>query len=192
MKLVEDSVKEFLGLVGQSKVDIYNEISLQHELGLHLRKSCPDGIRVRFERPISYFGFSGGNFSKKEIDICLLGPGKKAEFALELKFPRQGQHPEQMFAACVDIAFLEALVSAGFGGGLLLMVVDDELFYRGREQDGIYRFFRAGQPIHGRVVRPTGRRDSSVQVSGSYSVRWHHLPNGMSYWMAGVSSLRKV
>ncbi len=192
MKGVEKCVTEFLALVGRAEVEVYNEFSLQHELGFYLRKCCTDGTRGNFERPVSYFGFPAANFTKREIDICLLSPDKKPRVAVELKFPRQGQHPEQMFAACQDIAFLEELVAAGFEAGLFVMLVDDELFYGGRDQVGIYRFFRGGLPINGRIVRPTGQRDSWVQVRGSYSVRWDHLGNGISYWMAWVRHQREV
>lgn len=187
MKHVEKRVIEFLALVGQARLEVYNEFSFQHELGFYLRECCSDGARVNFERPISYFGFSSANFAKREIDICLVSPDRKPRIAIELKFPRQGPHPEQMFAACQDIAFLEQLVAAGFEAGLFLMLVDDELFYRGRDQAGIYRFFRRGLPIHGRIVRPTGQRDSWVEVRGSYPVRWSHLGGGISYWMSSVA-----
>jgi hypothetical protein len=46
-----------------------------------------------------------------------------------LKFPRNGQYPEQMLNACKDVAFLEQLVERGFDGGLFVMAADDRLFY---------------------------------------------------------------
>src|SRR2546427_5888812 len=58
-----------------------------------------------------------------------------------------------------------------------VLVVDDELFYRGRDQEGIYRFFRGSTcpPIRGRIVRPTGQRDTWVHIQGAYSGQWQHL-----------------
>jgi hypothetical protein len=144
----------------------------------------------KLERPTSFFNYPVKNFWKKEIDICVLGEDKEPKIAIELKFPRQGQHPEQMFASCIDIAFLEDLVDAGFELGIFLMVIDDPLFYSGRETGGIYRHFRSDVPIHGRISKPTGNRRCWVPVRGSYEVKWRRLKNGMKYWMAAIQKVR--
>jgi hypothetical protein len=68
---------------------------------------------------------------KKEIDISVLPLDSSERVAIELKFPRNGQYPEQMFKCCQDIRFLEQLVDAGLAAGMFVMVVSDPLFYSG-------------------------------------------------------------
>ena len=122
----------------------------------------------------------------------MVGPDKEPKLAIELKFPRQGQHPEQMYAACIDIAFLEELVDAGFQTGFFLMVVDDRLFYNGRKIEGIYKFFRNGHTINGRISRPTGNSRSWIKIIGHYNVSWKHLKNGMNYWIATIQKINQT
>ena len=86
---------------------------------------------------------------KRESDISILTSDHTKKLAAELKFPRNGQHPEQMFKAIQDLAFLEQLVAGGFISGAFVMPVDDPLFYSGRDQTGIYSFFRGGQGLQG-------------------------------------------
>lgn len=49
---------EFMHLVADEQVEIYNEFSLQHELGLFLRTRLP-GYKVQFERNTKFFGIKG-------------------------------------------------------------------------------------------------------------------------------------
>jgi len=155
---------------------IYNEFSLQHEMGIFFRSELGSGLRVQFERPVAFFDLTpseaGERFEKKEIDIAIFsvnGSGQTVNkvAVIELKYPRRGQYPEQMFSVCADIRFLEQLVSApnGFEEGFSVFVADDNLFFRGtREEGSIYTHFRqadsdANTPITGQIRKPTGTRD---------------------------------
>ncbi len=71
----------------------------------------------QFERNVSYFYPRQTSWLKRELDIALFRAGPIPLAALEFKYPRSGQYPEQMYKACIDIAFLEQLVSAGFSAG---------------------------------------------------------------------------
>ena len=147
-----EHIHHFFSLVAARQIEIYNEFSLQHELGIHLRDRLrADGTKVRFERPVSFFSLPG-KFEKKEIDLSLTDASGGCSVAIELKFPRAGQYPEQMFKACQDILFLEQLVSAGFAGGFFIMAAEHPLFYRREDATGIYRFFREGTPIAGQIL----------------------------------------
>jgi hypothetical protein len=165
-------IDEFFDLVAQERVEIYNEFSLQHELGVHLRSVLPRRFKVQFERPVGFFDIKAQGLPKKEIDISVFAEGQGERVAIELKFPRNGQYPEQMFSACRDMAFLEELVRHGFNAGFFVIAADDPLFYRGPGQDGIYACFRAGRPIHGNIRKPTGARDESLCLAGSYALSW--------------------
>lgn len=131
---------------------------------------------MQFERPVGYFGLNKHNFAKTEIDIVVFDPDKTEKYAIELKFPRNGRYPEGMFDSCTDICFLEQLRQSGFKQCCFIMVADDALFYkRGRTQEGIYRYFRDGEPIHGRIQKPTGKRDHEFQITGSYLIHWNQV-----------------
>jgi hypothetical protein len=114
------AVPEFFAAVGRGAVEIYNEFSLQHELGCFLRASIPAPPKVHFERSVEFFEPRGADqYEKKEIDIAVFTPDQRHRVAIELKYPRNGQYPEQMFSACRDIVFLEQLVAGGFSGGVV-------------------------------------------------------------------------
>jgi hypothetical protein len=169
---VTEFIEAFFGEVGEGRVEIYNEFSLQHELGIYLRKEMVPPYKVQFERPVDFFGLRRGDLLKTEIDISLFASDQAERAAIETKFPRNGRYPETMFDFCKDVAFLEELVRSGFHTGLLVVAADDALFWAGGRQDGIYAPFRARGTLHGRIDKPTGGKGESVAISGSYNVRW--------------------
>lgn len=175
-----DHIKSFFASVGSGEIEIYNEFSLQHELGAYLRRHVM-GAKIQFERTVSFFGLHRAQFLKKEIDISIFATPQQPNFAIELKYPRAGQHPEQMFKACQDIVFLEQLVSAGFGRGYFIMAAEDPLFYRREVIDGIYSFFRGDTPIAGQIFGPTGDRTRAVTVSQRYQVQWQPVKDLLQY-----------
>lgn len=165
----------FLDCLASGVIEIYNEFSLQHELGLFLRAQIGDAFRVQFERPTQFFGI-GHRLTKREIDISVFQPDRREWHAIELKYPRNGQYPEQMFQFCKDVAFLEELAChGGMASGMLLIVADDPLFYGRGSTDGIYGPFRGGIPLTGEIRKPTGKRDVVLKIDGSYRIEWVSL-----------------
>jgi hypothetical protein len=163
---------DFMDYSKSENLEIYNEFSLQHELGIFLRKQLPNYL-VQFERNVRYFSNSKFPFTKKEIDISIFTEDKsQLIYAIELKYPKNGQYPETMFNICKDIAFVEELKIVGFTQTAVLTLVDDELFYAG-SGGGIYDYFRKNKPLTGLINKPTGAKDSAVTIKGSYSVNWH-------------------
>lgn len=90
---------------------VYNEFSLQHELGVFLRQQLGHQYKIQFERNVRYF-YADANTIKKEIDIVIVND--KEKYAIELKCPRNGQYPETMFSCIKDIRFMEQVQSLGF------------------------------------------------------------------------------
>jgi hypothetical protein len=168
---VDKVIGDFFGQVEAGAIEIYNEFSLQHELGLFIRSAVTSHYRVQFERPVGFFKLRGSTFIKKEIDISVVSADASERIAIELKFPRSGQHPEQMFKFCEDLSFVEQIVAAGFTAGYFVAAVDDSLFYSG-SAIGIYAYFRAAVPLHGLIQKPTGKRDATVNICGTYTVQW--------------------
>jgi len=179
-------LQDFFHLVANGIIEIYNEFSLQHEVGCYIRSVLSTEFKIQFERPTEFFGIAHHALEKKEIDIAVFSDSEK--IAIELKFPRNGQYPEQMFKACQDIRFLEQLCDAGFDQGLFVMVADDDGFYSPKRQNsGIYRFFRAGHPLHGWIRKPTGRQDHTLTIHGTYQITWYPIHNSLRYALVRVT-----
>jgi hypothetical protein len=179
----------FIDALGQGSVEVYNEFSLQHELGIYLRGlPCFAGKKIQFERNINFFGSTSGQFwTKKEIDISVFAKPANPELAVELKFPRNGQHPESMFSFCKDLRFLEELrTQAGFESCLLLVLADDPLFYQGTKNNDIYSFFRGGKTLTGNISKPTGAKKPSVTLAGQYQVQWQPIIGNLKYFTLTV------
>jgi hypothetical protein len=181
-------IDNFFALVRNQQVEIYNEFSLQHELGIFLRKKMEESTKIQFERNVQYFGFEKDDFEKKEIDLAIFSNSKNdLTCAIELKFPRNGQVPESMFSFCKDIAFLEQLVISGFKSAYFIAVADDKLFYSGKSQ-GIYSLFRDQKEITGIIQKPTGSKDSEVHISGSYIANWSLVSGDTKYCVIKIDS----
>ena len=184
---MEQALEKFFGSMRSGSVEVYNEFSFQHELGIYLRKEVPDK-QVQYERNVSYF-FQGREFDKREIDIAVFSRDKSELTSVcELKFPRNGQYPEQMFSFCKDIVFLEQLVKAGFRKAYFIVVADDRLFYSGDKVDGIYAYFRSNKPIEGKITKPTGKKDDSIFVEGSYYANWKVIQESLKYCVIEIPS----
>ena len=151
-------IEGFFSAVRNEMIEIYNEFSLQHELGIYLREKYAEK-KVQFERNVEYFGLDKSAFVKKEIDISVFSDDK-TDFScvFELKYPRNGKYPEEMYSFCEGIVFLEQMVRGGFEKAYFVAVVDDPLFYSGPKTDGIYAYFRSNQPIEGSIQKPTGSK----------------------------------
>jgi len=183
---MDDILRLFAKKVSLGKIDIYNEFSLQHEIGIFLRKYFPED-KVQFERNISDFDFTRDDFIKKEIDISILSKGMSSlHCAIELKFPRNGQYPEQMFNFCKDIMFVEQLKYAGFSRSFFIVFADDPLFYQG-QGEGIYGYFRKKHTLHGKIQKPTGRKDTEVFIRGSYKIYCNPVKDKLQYTFIEVT-----
>ena len=122
---------------------------------------------------------------KREIDIAVFSEDRITKVALELKFPRNGQYPEQMFSARIDLAFLEDVVRAGFAFGMFVIAAEDALFYRGAADRMPYAAFRGSSPLTGEICKPTGRKGRVVQLAGAYTIRWQRA-DGLRYAIVTV------
>ena len=144
--------------------------------------------KIQFERNVAHFGFDKNFFEKKEIDICIFSENPTQLIStIELKYPRNGQVPESMFSFCKDIAFLEQLKKAGFSSAYFLAVADDKNFYQGKTK-GIYGLFRNQEPITGTIIKPTGEKNKSVNIIGSYTAFWHSISESSRYCLIEINT----
>ncbi len=183
---MEELIHQFFDKVRTQEVDLYNEFSFQHELGIFFRQNISD-YKIQFERNISHFGFPKDNFQKKEIDISIFNNQEKT-CVLELKYPRNGQVPEQMYSFCKDISFLEQLSRSGFKSAFFIAIADDPLFYSGKKTSGIYGLFREQQVINGIISKPTGKKNTSVNIQGTYTAIWLPLKGKSKYCVIKIDT----
>jgi len=175
-------ISEFFESAEKSKVEFYNEFNFQHEIGFWLRKKLNKKYKVEFERNVDHFGLTKSEFPKKEIDLVIYEKDKRIKYAIELKFPTNGQYPEQIYKSFQDIKFLEQLVKKGFKCWFIFLT-RDKLFYEGKTE-GIYKYFRKPKenPINGKISKPTGTSMDSIVIQGSYKIKWQNLENRMKYF----------
>jgi len=180
-------LKKFVEEISADRVEIYNEASIQYELAIYLREHLGNRYKIQLERNICYFNVDKQGFLKKEMDIVLFTPDKKEKHCIELKFPTNGQYPEQMFSACKDVRFLEELVNVGFDTCYFMMFAEDPIFYTKRENEyGIYKIFREERLIKGEVRKPTGKKDKVLHFEKEYKIKWFDIKNNLKYFIIEV------
>ncbi len=165
----------FNRIISTRNIEIYNEFSLQHELGIYLRESLPE-YKVQFERNISFFTKTKPcNTIKKEIDISIFqNNGEK--YAIELKFPQNGQYPEQMYSFVKDLKFMEQLKeNFEFSHTYCVTLVSDKNFYSPtNKSDGIYKYFRNENKVYGKIFKPTGKgkEQDFIDITNIHEFTW--------------------
>lgn len=179
-------LNEFFLYVRTTNVEIYNEFSLQHELGIYLRKKL-DGYRIQFERNVSFFT-NDNKTIKKEIDIVIFNDDQSEKYAIELKSPMNGQYPEQMYSFVKDIKFMEQLKVRGFTKNYCVTLVSDTPFYEGKENKGIYKHFREEYSVYGRIFKPTGagKNEKNIALSNIYTINWQDLSETRKYYIVEI------
>ena len=172
-------------MTSELEIRVYNEVSLQLELGLYLRNRLYGlGYIVYFERNIKDIlklrdkEEEANEFVKKEIDIVIEKKATNELYAIELKFPRDGMYPEEMYQFLIDICFVEQLKSTVFfTGTFTLTLVDDRLFYEGKDDTYPYSIFRKHDIIihSGQEVKvPTGKKQGKLvtNIKGAGYSSW--------------------
>ena len=102
--LVLTEFKERLNL---DSIEIYNEASVQSELEVIIRELLSADYALSFERNISTLGLDKAEFLKKKMDLCVSSVNGNSKHCIQIKYPTNGQCPEQMYESCKDISFLE-------------------------------------------------------------------------------------
>ena len=184
-KIIDDFLNNF------PKDDVYNEFSLQHELGIYLRNRLKGTqYKVQFERNSRDLGID--TKVKHKIDIVVISRDKKEKIAaIELKYPTNGRYPEEMFDFCKDICFMEEIHCGGFKHTYCLTYVEDHNYYdangKGSLKDGIYAYFRAKALLPPKdqniVPKPTGKPCQPLEFKGHYTIKWEPCGKGKYYFL---------
>ena len=189
-KIIEEFVKTKI-----SEDVVYNEFSLQHELGIFLREKLKkEHFKVEFERNVKFFSKNQNKdfldkFAKKEMDIVIYKDCNEnsEKYAVELKYPTNGAYPRRMFQCIEDIKFMEQVKSElGFTNTYCLTLTSDFLEGRpfrccNRNNDGeIYAYFRNNRIVHGKITNPLNAREVH-DIKGRYSINWQQIGNS-NFW----------
>lgn len=202
-QFIEDFIKEkaayFYGETNNiyKSSKIYNEMSLQHELGIYLRdKLESQGFRVDFERNAKKFKLSGEDtFKKHEIDIVIYNDtdndtGKKYAIELKYQFEKNVAYNRALYSFVQDIEFMEQVKKGGFDETFCLVVTDNPYIYENpkstrESKDTIYQYFRTYgydekdiKPIHGNIIKYLKNSDpTTYHIDGSYPIKWYQVNN---------------
>lgn len=198
---IESLVNDFFNYLIKDKegIEIYNEFSFQHELGIFLREQLNNkGYKIQFERNVKDFGYVPQDKNeKKEIDIVILNKYENNEkYAIELKFANatNGQYPEKMFSFIKDIHFMETVKAEckGFVRNYCITIVEDENFYKKKGKiDGIYAYFRNGKQItkDEDIEKPTGKEKYSISLKKTYQIIWRDFGENKKFYIVEISLL---
>lgn len=172
---------------------IYNEISLQHHLGIYLRKKLRD-CAVLFERNINSY-CDGKDFCKAEIDIVITNQ-ENEHYAIELKVPLNNETTEQTKELLTDIYFMEQVKKAGFNNTFVLTTTNDSKFWekpntkKGRKPTiDLYKYFRdTVEEIPENFEFEKGEEDktlNTIRIKNKYKIEWIDLKekDGKYYFM---------
>ena len=182
---IYQNINVFMKNVLDNLIDVYNEFSLQHELGIYLRVALGRKYKIEFERNVSFFNINN-NTLKKEMDIVIYTPDFKEKYCIELKYPTNGQYPEQMYSMCKDIKFLEQLKDNGFTRCYSVNLVENSIYHSGNKSEGIYIKFRNEKRLYGIIEKPTGSNYECINLSGEYDINWITNNEIKSYFIVKV------
>lgn len=174
---ISEYVQEFIKRISLKKIEIYNEASIQHELAIFLRNKLSK-FNIQLERNISFFGLDKKKFEKKEMDLVIFDNAKREKTAIEIKFPINGEVPEQIFKFAKDIKFLEQLKSEGFRNNVFITFTNDSNFWNdnGREKGSIYYKFREQKKLCDTIKKPTKSKNKiprkPIVLKGRYDIKW--------------------
>lgn len=174
---VEQEMYRFFEYLNENKLQIYNEISFQLELAIFLRTKFNDKD-ILLEKNVRNWGIKGTK--KKEIDIVIIDKNTNEKIAIELKYPLNGQHPEQMYKFVEDACFCEQLQSTNeFAATYSVVLVNDSSFYQKKKTSGgIYKFFRENRELTGIIYKPTGKGKGIefLELTHAHYINWLDCP----------------
>lgn len=179
---IKTEITHFFKYAQEEGIELYNEFSLQHELGVFLREKMPKH-KIQFERNVDTI-FTAKEIEKieegmvkSEIDITILNPDGTTYATIELKYPRKKQYPVQMYAFIEDIKFAEQLQRLGFHHTYCVVLVDDDVFYQptgrvGTKYEELYKCFREKFNVPSRFSFPIPKKVFPIELNKAYKIDW--------------------
>jgi hypothetical protein len=193
---------------------------LQYELGIYLRRELNKGNKEQYhiyfekntkmflDNPVSKDGKD--DETKHEVDLIIIKKEKDKiteKYAIELKFPINGQYPEQMKKFIADINFMKRLYDAwdkekaGKINTYCLTLVNDNLFYEATKRSSkkdLYKLFR-GKEITDDTPEITAQEriikddKNKAKVTLNNAIQWNSLStqndkNDIWYYLINIAT----
>lgn len=190
---IKELIEAFLA--DSEKMDpdlIYNEFSLQFELGIFLREN---GYKVYFEKNVESEDICKGNgvkeFVKKEMDLYIIDG--KNKYAIELKFPTNGFYKKRMFHFIKDIRFMEQVKELpNFEKTYCLTLVKNdsvgEKFFKGNDT-GIFTYFQNEIDIPSEEIKNPSKKSKkgkSITLDKERSAVWKNINDKFWYYLIEI------
>ncbi len=153
---------------------------------MFLREKIPN-YKIQLERNVKFFNLEKKNFVKKEIDIVLFNDSQSKKFAIEIKFPVNGEYPIQMFHFCQDVKFLEQLKESGFTDNFFLALTPQSNFWSDHGTKGtIYEKFRKEKELYGEIQNQIGDSTEKVTLNGRHKIDWLSVNDKVRFFVMRV------
>lgn len=171
---------------------IYNEFSLQFELGVYLRDK---GYKVYFEKNVENEDVCKDNdvkgFVKKEMDLYIIDGEKK--YAIELKFPTNGFYIKRMFHFIKDIRFMEQVKKLpNFEKTYCLTLVKNdsvgEKFFKGNDT-GFFKYFQNKISIPSKEIDDPSKKSKkakSIILDKERTADWKNINDKFRYYLLPI------
>ncbi len=167
--------------------NLYNEASIQFELGWYLRKEYPN-FKIQLERNVSHLRLKNPDnekFIKSEIDI-LIYESQMPTAVIEIKAPinQRQVRPVTVFDWIKDIRFLEQLKENGIVGYSIFITDNKGYFESNLETKKLLTDFRA-KIICGTYEKHirTKRKNETILLNNEYSFNWNNINDKLSYFI---------
>jgi hypothetical protein len=195
---IKREIYEFVNYFKKGEVEVYNEYSLQFEIGWFLKSRLGSKYKVQVEKKVretqlaKSMGIDKKSLIKSRMDIYIWNTATREQLAIELKFPRAGQVPIQIYQFFKDVKFLEQLKDHyGFSRGYSVVFVDDKNFYEGEElSEPVYEYFRTKKVLPGftTISIPVGMKkgDGRFSLTKDYPIEWKDINDRMKYYILEV------
>lgn len=167
---------------------LYNEASVQFELGWYLREKFPDS-KIQLERNVNYIFNDYVGLVKREIDILISKLPNSNHIVIEIKASIGQGHvrPVTVFEWIKDIRFLEQLSKKGIPG-FSIFITDNFGFQEAkRETKDLLKNFRS-KNIEGSYIKHerTANKNESITLEGKYLIEWEKLNNDLYYFIVEI------
>ena len=176
---IEQLIKEFLLSNNLNFSEIDNEYSLQFELAYFLRNRL-ENCTVTVEKKVTIKELT------HRLDIYIKNEDNK-EYAIELKFPTNGEVPIQMYNFIKDIQVMEDLKYLhNYKSTYVLLLTEDKKFFTKNNKrltiNGIYKYFRTDIVLDTKIepiVIPVGKDKGKdiINLRNKYSIEFQKLDN---------------
>ena len=109
------------------------------------------------------------------------------KFAIEIKFPINGEYPIQMFHFCQDVKFLEQLKESGFTDNFFLAITPQSNFWSDQGREGtIYEKFRKEKELYGEIKNQIGDSIEKVTLNGRHKINWLTINDTTRYFVMRI------